>query len=159
MAPAGCSARRSAKSGVVPPVERFDEAMRRQGYALRVGSRTRWRHTRALTTNEEQHAVVRRHFPLIGKQKTALFRLCGEVLDLSQAPFGVPPLEIGVERQVGGCGWKPLQYPRSIKDHLAAWWQHTRRAVERKAFLRLVKDPRTLARMETMLETGKPLRN
>jgi 3-hydroxyacyl-CoA dehydrogenase len=32
-------------------------------------------------------------------------------------------------------------------------------ALERKAFLRLVKDPRTLARMETMLETGKPLRN
>ena len=32
-------------------------------------------------------------------------------------------------------------------------------ALERKVFLALVKDPRTQARIETMLETGKPLRN
>jgi 3-hydroxyacyl-CoA dehydrogenase len=32
-------------------------------------------------------------------------------------------------------------------------------ALERKAFMALVKDPRTMARVEHMLETGKPLRN
>jgi len=32
-------------------------------------------------------------------------------------------------------------------------------ALERKAFMRLVRDPRSQARVETMLETGKPLRN
>ena len=31
--------------------------------------------------------------------------------------------------------------------------------LERKAFMQRVRDPRTLARIETMLETGKPLRN
>ena len=31
--------------------------------------------------------------------------------------------------------------------------------LEREAFLRLVKTPATLARIEHMLETGKPLRN
>jgi 3-hydroxyacyl-CoA dehydrogenase len=31
--------------------------------------------------------------------------------------------------------------------------------LERKAFMAAVKDPRTIARIETMLETGKPLRN
>ena len=30
---------------------------------------------------------------------------------------------------------------------------------ERQAFMRLVREPATLARMEHMLETGKPLRN
>ena len=37
MAPAGCCARRSVKSGPEGPIERFDEAQRRQGHALRVG--------------------------------------------------------------------------------------------------------------------------
>jgi len=32
-------------------------------------------------------------------------------------------------------------------------------ALERKAFMKLVRDPRTQARVEQMLETGKPLRN
>jgi len=32
-------------------------------------------------------------------------------------------------------------------------------ALERRAFLSLLKEPNTLARMEHMLETGKPLRN
>jgi 3-hydroxyacyl-CoA dehydrogenase len=32
-------------------------------------------------------------------------------------------------------------------------------ALERAAFMKLVREPATLARMETMLETGKPLRN
>ncbi|MDO7843798.1 3-hydroxyacyl-CoA dehydrogenase/enoyl-CoA hydratase family protein [Sphingomonas immobilis] len=32
-------------------------------------------------------------------------------------------------------------------------------ALERKAFMKLVRDPRTQARVETILETGKPLRN
>ncbi len=32
-------------------------------------------------------------------------------------------------------------------------------ALEREAFMSLVKNPDTLARMEHMLETGKPLRN
>ena len=32
-------------------------------------------------------------------------------------------------------------------------------ALERKAFMALLKNPKTLARMEHMLETGKPLRN
>jgi 3-hydroxyacyl-CoA dehydrogenase len=32
-------------------------------------------------------------------------------------------------------------------------------ALERAAFLSLLRDPATLARMEHMLETGKPLRN
>lgn len=32
-------------------------------------------------------------------------------------------------------------------------------ALEREAFMPLVQDPRTLARIQTMLETGKPLRN
>jgi 3-hydroxyacyl-CoA dehydrogenase len=32
-------------------------------------------------------------------------------------------------------------------------------ALERKAFMSLVRQPATLARMEQMLETGKPLRN
>jgi 3-hydroxyacyl-CoA dehydrogenase len=32
-------------------------------------------------------------------------------------------------------------------------------ALERKEFMRLVKHPSTLARIETVLETGKPLRN
>jgi 3-hydroxyacyl-CoA dehydrogenase len=32
-------------------------------------------------------------------------------------------------------------------------------ALERAAFLSLLHDPATLARMEHMLETGKPLRN
>ena len=32
-------------------------------------------------------------------------------------------------------------------------------ALERKAFLRLTRDPRTIARIEHMLTTGKPLRN
>ena len=32
-------------------------------------------------------------------------------------------------------------------------------ALERKNFMRLVKHPDTLARVEHMLETGKPLRN
>jgi len=31
--------------------------------------------------------------------------------------------------------------------------------LERKHFMRLVKTPATLARIETTLETGKPLRN
>jgi 3-hydroxyacyl-CoA dehydrogenase len=31
--------------------------------------------------------------------------------------------------------------------------------LERQAFMRLVRQPATLARMEHMLETGKPLRN
>jgi 3-hydroxyacyl-CoA dehydrogenase len=31
--------------------------------------------------------------------------------------------------------------------------------LEREAFLALIREPRTLARIETMLETGKPLRN
>jgi 3-hydroxyacyl-CoA dehydrogenase len=31
--------------------------------------------------------------------------------------------------------------------------------IEREAFIRLVKTPGTLARIETMLTTGKPLRN
>lgn len=31
--------------------------------------------------------------------------------------------------------------------------------LERKAFIAAIKDPRTIARIETMLETGKPLRN
>jgi 3-hydroxyacyl-CoA dehydrogenase len=32
-------------------------------------------------------------------------------------------------------------------------------ALERAAFLARVRDPRTMARVETMLDTGKPLRN
>ena len=32
-------------------------------------------------------------------------------------------------------------------------------ALERKAFMQLVRDPRTQARVEQMLVTGKPLRN
>jgi 3-hydroxyacyl-CoA dehydrogenase len=32
-------------------------------------------------------------------------------------------------------------------------------ALERRAFLALIREPKTLARMEHMLETGKPLRN
>ena len=32
-------------------------------------------------------------------------------------------------------------------------------ALEREAFMPLVQDPRTLARIQQMLETGKPLRN
>ena len=32
-------------------------------------------------------------------------------------------------------------------------------ALERKAFLSLLRDERTIARVETMLNTGKPLRN
>ena len=32
-------------------------------------------------------------------------------------------------------------------------------ALERKAFMKLVREPRTQARVEHMLETGKPLRN
>lgn len=32
-------------------------------------------------------------------------------------------------------------------------------ALERKAFNALVREPRTLARVESILETGKPLRN
>jgi len=32
-------------------------------------------------------------------------------------------------------------------------------ALERVAFMKRVRDPRTIARVETMLETGKPLRN
>jgi len=31
--------------------------------------------------------------------------------------------------------------------------------LEREAFMERVRDPRTIARIETMLETGKPLRN
>ena len=31
--------------------------------------------------------------------------------------------------------------------------------LEREAFVKRVRDPRTLARIEHMLETGKPLRN
>jgi 3-hydroxyacyl-CoA dehydrogenase len=32
-------------------------------------------------------------------------------------------------------------------------------ALERAAFMSLIREPATLARVETMLETGKPLRN
>jgi 3-hydroxyacyl-CoA dehydrogenase len=32
-------------------------------------------------------------------------------------------------------------------------------AMEREQFVELVRDPRTMARIETMLSTGKPLRN
>ena len=32
-------------------------------------------------------------------------------------------------------------------------------ALERDAFMKRVRDPRTVARVEAMLETGKPLRN
>ena len=32
-------------------------------------------------------------------------------------------------------------------------------ALEREHFMKLVRDPRTQARVESMLETGKPLRN
>jgi 3-hydroxyacyl-CoA dehydrogenase len=32
-------------------------------------------------------------------------------------------------------------------------------ALERKEFMRLMKNPATLARIESVLETGKPLRN
>jgi 3-hydroxyacyl-CoA dehydrogenase len=32
-------------------------------------------------------------------------------------------------------------------------------ALERAAFMKLIREPATLARMEAMLETGKPLRN
>jgi 3-hydroxyacyl-CoA dehydrogenase len=32
-------------------------------------------------------------------------------------------------------------------------------ALEKDAFMKRVRDPRTMARVETMLETGKPLRN
>ena len=32
-------------------------------------------------------------------------------------------------------------------------------ALERRSFMRLVRDPASIARIEHMLETGKPLRN
>src|SRR6478672_7776337 len=39
-APAGCSARRSAKRVAGPTVQRYDDALRRQGHALRVGRKS-----------------------------------------------------------------------------------------------------------------------
>ena len=58
MAPAGCCARRSVKSGPVGPVERFDEAQRRQDHALRVG-RPRWSLALGLTNQPHKAALQR----------------------------------------------------------------------------------------------------
>lgn len=45
------------------------------------------------------------------------------------------------------------------KDYVDVVTEKDLLALERKAFMARVRDPRTVARVETMLETGKPLRN
>ena len=44
-------------------------------------------------------------------------------------------------------------------DVTATLWEDDLYTLERQAFLALIQTPATLARIEQMLETGKPLRN